>query len=162
MSYIALATTTLGSAASTITFSSIPATYRDLIVVSNFRWTSGFGFYLRLNGDTTSSYSQVRMFGQDSSGMSSAGSDNKILIGDLPFGSNTNGMNRIQIFDYSATDKHKTTLSTHGYDPNHVTYNTFTVAGRWAKTEAVNSVTLLDINSNVFQSGSTFSLYGVA
>ena len=56
--YTPLATVTLGTAASSVTFSSIPATYRDLILVVNAT-TSADGIpSLRFNGDSGNNYSE--------------------------------------------------------------------------------------------------------
>jgi hypothetical protein len=60
------------------------------------------------------------------------------------------------IMDYSATDKHKTSLI-------RVSAASRTVAAgmqRWATTDAITSVTLAFLVGN-YVAGSTFSLYGV-
>ena len=157
--YVPLATVTLTSTDSEIIFSSIPATYRDLIVVSSFTCSSSAsGLNGRFNSDTGNNYSYVRMWGENSSGFSSAATDTRNYLGDIP----TLGqvMNRWQIMDYSATDKHKTSLVLHAYAPT-VSYNNFTTANRWANTNAINTITLFP-TQGTFQSGSTFSLYGIA
>jgi len=68
---VALATTTLGSAASSITFGSIPATYRDLRIVVSVRSDSVNSPYaqcrLQFNADTGSNYPTVEMTGDGSS-----------------------------------------------------------------------------------------------
>jgi hypothetical protein len=105
--YTALANITLGSSASSVTFSSIPATYRDLIIVCDTFASGQSSIDGRLNGDTGNSYSTVRMFGTGSS----AGSDtyegitNRYAVG---ITNTTRTTQIIQIMDYSATNKHKT------------------------------------------------------
>jgi len=50
--YEPIATTTLGSNQTTITFSSIPSTYTDLVIVSNMGTTTASYPFIRFNGDT--------------------------------------------------------------------------------------------------------------
>lgn len=160
--YIPLATVTLGSSASSVTFSSIPATFRDLVVVTNLlsATVDGCDFAMRVNGDTGSNYSFVRMFG----GAAATGSDSSASAtntsGGFGIGNNTTTPAAviIQIMDYSATDKH-TTFLTRLND----TARSFTAAfaSRHANTAAVTSVQVLTTVSN-FGAGSTFNLYGIA
>jgi hypothetical protein len=67
--YKALATVTLGSSAATVTFGSIPAIYRDLVVVFNggVVGTSNVNIFVAYNLDTTNAnYSAVQMSGTGS------------------------------------------------------------------------------------------------
>jgi hypothetical protein len=59
--YIPLATVTLGSADSSVTFSSIPATYRDLILVLNGTRSTTSGVRARANADAGANYPMVYM-----------------------------------------------------------------------------------------------------
>jgi hypothetical protein len=155
--YIPLATVTLGTATASVTFSNIPASpYRDLILIQNLGTsTSPDDVLCRLNGDTGSNYTWVRMLASDSGTVSSTG-----VYQALPVqfsGVVSGGMAVFQLFDYSATDKHKTALSRAG-GPN---YNIVeAVASRWANTAAVTSMTLI-VDTGSLAAGSTFSLYGI-
>jgi hypothetical protein len=154
MSYVALATVTLGSAASTVTFSSIPATFKDLIVIVNGTTSTGINGSVYFNSDTTAAnYPYVRMWGDGSSPASSSGNN-------IWYDMQTNRtMLRIQIMDYSATDKHKTSLSRWDTAQN----LTGATAVRWANTNAINTLQFKDTNNAAtFSVGTTFSLYGVA
>jgi hypothetical protein len=62
-----------------------------------------------------------------------------------------------QIMDYSATDKHKTTLSR----GSGAGINAIAFAGRWANTAAVTTVSVVYPGGGQFTVGSTFSLYGI-
>jgi hypothetical protein len=159
--YKPLATVTLGSAASTVTFGSIPAIHRDLVLVFSGSATSnGSGASFRLNGDTGNNYGQVRALGIGST-ISSAYSGG----GNLAFLNSNEGLGiaisnvTLQIMDYSATNKHKTTLNRNN---NNNTLGTHVemIAGRWFNTAAVTSITIS--GSINFATGSTFSLYGIA
>ena len=153
--YTPLATVTLGSTASSVTFSSIPATYRDLIVVwdGTISSPSSTTISFRFNGDTGANYSSVYMFG---SGASTASGTN--LPNGMAFQQGAGGViNAIAtVMDYSATDKHKTWLSRSNSTADLV----MAWAGRWANTAAITSVALIP-SSSTFASGNTFSLYGV-
>ena len=153
--YVALATTTLGASASSVTFSSIPASYRDLVLVADGTTAASDGYVvLQFNGDTGSNYSNVFMTGFGSTTESIASTNTSIrraLMG--------NSQSNIiwQLLDYSATDKHKTVLSRSGSNGS---TNVAAAAGRWANTAAVTSIAISS-ESSTFSSGSTFSLYGI-
>lgn len=155
MSYIALATTTLGSAAATVTFSSIPATYKDLVVVMGSRASAGQQANLRLNSSSASIYSEVVMLGFSGGAISytSSGTSFTQIL------NNTSGDTTIiNIMDYSATNKHKTVLMR----TNSSGASTMAQAGRWASTDAINTVSLEMQGGATFSIGSVLSLYGVA
>jgi hypothetical protein len=155
--YVPLATVTLGSSAATITFSSIPATYRDLVLIGNFIPTLNpvtDSFYILLNGDTGNSYSYVRMVGTGSAASSYATSGADTVANSIGVMTYQWGNVAVSLQDYSATDKHKTWLSRSSFG-----WST-AIAGRWANTNAVNSVTI-KTQGTTFQVGSTFSIFGV-
>jgi hypothetical protein len=150
--YVALANVTLGSTASSVTFSSITGAYRDLILVFNFQGT-GSGFCsLTLNGDT-SNFSRVTAFGNSGAVSSGTASDSNFAA----FTSSFNNLATLQFMDYSATDKHKTILGRTGTGTDEVMMNTI----RWASTAALTSITI-NTPSADFAAGSTFALYGIA
>jgi hypothetical protein len=165
--YTPLATVTLGSATSSVTFSSIPATYRDLIIVVNGRSTeSGTNLDTvggRFNGDAGSNYSYVGMNAGDSGSPSSnSGTTTNFQGGRLATsngGRTAFGVCVIQILDYSATDKHKTVLSRGASQTEAVAVDAN--ASRWANTAAVTSVLLRTAQGANYVAGSTFDLYGV-
>jgi len=155
--YTPLATITLGSSASSVTFSSIPATYRDLILVMNFSETStGGDIRLRYNGDTGSNYSQVYMESTGSSALSGSGTYAFHYLNQRSRNSGIRIADIIQVMDYSATDKHKTALGR----LNNETQDLSAYAYRWANTAAITSIEVLE-SSVSFTAGSTFNLFGV-
>lgn len=152
---VSLATTTLGSAASTVTFGSIPGTYRDLRLVIQGSASTSTSTRLRLNGDTGSNYSKVRMYGAGGSAGSDSNTDAFLDISNMTTGSGY--MATIDFMDYSATDKHKTLLArTQESDISAV----LATAARWASTSAVTTILVYPGTGN-YAAGSTFSLYGV-
>jgi hypothetical protein len=157
----AIATVTLQSASSTITFSGIPNIYRDLILVGNYGATSsGAGLsQVQFNSDVGNNYHDVWMANRSDTGGPVSGVNsgvNSIRLYRNEFDANTLSHPMImQVLDYSATDKHKTCLIRNGT----VTVNTtIATAARWANSAAINSVTIF--TPNTFLAGSTFSLFG--
>jgi hypothetical protein len=151
--YKPLATVTLGSSASTVTFSNIPATYRDLIFVLSGIVSAGGGEVIRVNfnGDTTSgNYSAVLANGTGSTANSATEARRFGLI----YASRSQTV--ASFMDYSATDKHKTYLSRTGGASNVLEV----IAGRWANSAAITSIRVFT-DANGFASGTTLSLYGV-
>jgi hypothetical protein len=155
--YVSLATITLGSADSEIIFSSIPATYRDLVLVAEYKnSTTVTAARIRFNSDTGSNYSNVWMGGSGSTAFSSTTGGSGLIIADANTTNTT--MSMTQIMDYSATDKHKTTLSR----GSGAGINAIAFASRWANTAAVTTVSVVYPGGGQFTVGSTFSLYGIA
>ncbi len=154
MSYVALATVTLGSAAATVTFSSIPATYRDLILVINGRVGANSNMVFYYNSDQNNG-SAVWMTGNGSSASSST--INFMFAGTWNANQDSNAI--IQIMDYAQTDKHKTALVRSNQPAD---TGTWALANRWASTNAITSVIIDPTGGNTMTAGTTLSLYGVA
>jgi hypothetical protein len=152
--YEPIATSTLGSAAATVTFSSIAATYTDLkVVISGSVTTGGPNIYLQYNGDTASNYSQTILYGDGSSTGSFRNTNNtKQVIGDA---NTTIGTTIADIMNYSNTTTYKTNLAR-----NSMSAYVEAWVGLWRSTSAINSV-LIGVTSSTFIAGSTFTLYGI-
>ena len=154
--YTAIASITLGATSTSIDFANIPATYRDLVLVYRGTTGSADGVFCRVNGDTGSNYSLVRMGGNGTSPFGSTATTTYLPM--LYSGSPVTGMSILQIMDYSATDKHKTALTSSsgaGYGIVEA------LASRWANTAAIYSLTLATTGS-AFQVGTIASIYGIA
>jgi hypothetical protein len=151
--YDLIASNVLGSSASSVTFSSIPATYRDLVVVVTGKRTSGADYMgIEFNEDFSDNYFNVRMYGDGSSATSQSFSG--YSSGRAVDYMNTNfGLSIIHIMDY-AQSKHKTILAR-----GNSTSLVYSAANRWANTAAITSLTLR--NGGSFDTGSSFYLYGI-
>ena len=150
---------TLSSASASVTFSSIPSGYRDLVLVFEVKGATTNAYTgLRFNGDSGSNYSYVNMRGNGSSALSNSGTLNNAAVGAVfSEASTTEAATAIvQIMDYSATDKH-TTLLTRDKSVGIVSAS----AVRWANTAAVTSIQILDTGGANYAAGSTFSLYQI-
>ena len=151
-----LATTTLSSSASSVTFGSIPSGYRDLVLIVEAlgNASSAANALVTFNSDSGSNYPYVGMSGNGSTAISFTGTSTSIS----GFGSDgtTRVLSLFQINDYSATDKHKTVL-VRANRPDSVVQAR---AARWANTSAITTVTITDNLANGYSVGSTFSLWG--
>jgi hypothetical protein len=153
--YLPLATVTLGSSASSVTLSNIPATYRDLVLVTNgLSSAAGNEIFARFNGDSGNNYTFVQMYGTGTNALSNSGTNSWAGAGRQ----GTSAASSVwTILDYSATDKHKTMLIRGDLPSQYTTAQ----AQRWASTAAVNTIALTPGSGN-FVAGATFNLYGIA
>lgn len=152
--YTSLATTTISSNTSSVTFGSIPSTFKDLILVIDGNSNIASNAYLYFNGDNTNgNYTNIYALGNGSSGVSGADSIGAYIGG--IYGANKT-VNIIQIMDYSSTNKHKIRLNRMSVPGDQATM----VATRWANTAAVTSLRFT-LGSNTISSGTTLSLFGV-
>ena len=157
--YDLLDSVTLSSSASSVTFSSIDQSYRDLVLVSaNIRSSTGGTFQFQLNGDTANNYTWMYISGTGSSASAAAagGNQNRIILNGGGMDNTGPLMAVLKILDYSATDKHTSCLIRSG---NNTNFAVSAYAGRWANTAAVTSIRLF---GGSFNSGCTFHLYGIA
>jgi hypothetical protein len=159
--YTALANITLGSTASSVTFSSIPATYRDLVVVVRGAMSGNASILMRFNGDSGSNYPNVFMRGQSSGTQSNTYTPTYVALAISAVGTGNEFTAIAQVMDYSATDKHKTTLNRSGYTNDIGSSVVEATAVRWANTAAITSIAITT-STSTFGAGSTFALYAIA
>ena len=155
--YEPIATTTLGSAQSTVTFSSITGTYTDLVIIANTKNTANSGdeVGIQFNSDTGSNYSRTRLFGDGSSVAS--GRSTNTNKGALGINDTSNFVPIIaNVQNYANSTTNKTVISrgnSGGYASAYVSL--------WRNTAAITSITLLPDSGTTFTSGCSFTLYGI-
>lgn len=161
--YTPLANITLTTAVNGVTFSSIPATYRDLVIVFTGTTSATSQPKLRINGLTSTTYQHVRISGDGTSATSgptggSVGSS--IFLGTLASSTTTNAVQCvINIFDYAQTNKHKTLT----FRTDSATTATEAGVGRYPATNAVTNFLIFNGGAGTnWAIGSTFALYGIA
>jgi len=155
--YEPIATTTLGSATNTTTFSSISGSYTDLILVVGAIATGDLQINCRVNGDTGTNYSTTYLAGNGTSAASSRQSNATFMGTDYYFSLTTNGGATIlQFQNYSNSTTYKTMLSR----SNAADKGTNATVSLWRNTAAITSITLYTTANN-FNTGSTFTLYGI-
>jgi len=160
--YEPIATATASGSTNTVTFSSIPSTYTDLVLVTSIRST-GASFSqtrIRYNGDSGSNYSGTVLLG-DGSAASSYRETNatEMLVAYDALSGNPSGFfspTIINIMNYANTTTYKTLLARNSNALGNAMADVF----MWRSTAAINSVSIITANAN-FETGSTFTLYGV-
>ena len=146
---------TLGSSASTVTFSSL-GSYQDLVLIVQGTHNSASSSidYLTFNGSASTYASMSNYAGTGGSTAVAATYSTAYLqinnVGTDPF------MIYADIFNYRATDTEKHYISRGSSGPRSYDMN----AGRWTSTSAVTSVEVNTLSG--FSSGTTFNLYGIS
>jgi hypothetical protein len=148
---------TTGTGATSVTLSSIPATYTDLILIMNGTASSATNVYVRFNGDTGSNYSSTRITGNGSSASSDRNSNYTSLQSFFGYYDTTVGTTLMQVMNYANTTTYKTALARYNYTTNEVS----AAVGLWRSTSAINSITILTSNAATFPTSTTFTLYGI-
>ena len=160
--YEPIATTTLGTAASTITFSSIAATYTDLrvVLISSTATAGNTVNYLRFNSDTGTNYSSTWLTGDGSTAASSSESSATFIRGGENANNTDAGLSFItyDVFSYAGSTN-KTALVTNSRD-NNGSGSTYRIVGLWRNTAAINTVTIASSAGN-YKIGTTATLYGI-
>jgi hypothetical protein len=159
---------TLGSAAASVTFSSIPATYTDLVLRMSGRSDSGSNqtdFYVTLNSDTASNYSTVTLRGEGNAAYSDIFSNITPLFRDtFIVGGNATAstFGSAEMYIPSYTVSQNKPISVMSVTENNIASTVRMVAGAslWRNNSAINSIKIETIGSNMV-SGSSFYLYGI-
>lgn len=152
--YTLINSTTLTTATASVSFSSIPGTYTDLIVVIGGSQSVATNTNMRLNGDTGNNYSDTAITGNGSSASSGRNSNQPYFwFGVMGTGESTA---LFHIMDYANTTTNKTVL----HRMNNAGGFVQAFVGLYRSTSAITSVTFLP-NAGNFNSGSTFKLYGI-
>jgi hypothetical protein len=154
--YEPIATTTLGSATASVTFSSIVSTYTDLVIVVASVATSGANncrYYY--NGDNSSGfYSRTSLTGNGTSALSGRGTGSNYNF--AAYATTTQSINIINIFNYASTNVFKTSVIRGGAADD----STLTRVNLWRNTNAITSITV-DTDGSTWVAGSVFTLYGI-
>lgn len=160
--YTAIATQTLASAASSVTFNSIPSGYTDLVLVVSINQATGSpqNMLMRFNGDTSSNYSETILDGTGSAAESVRNSNATFMQMDRYGYAPSTGFNVTiaNIMNYANTTTYKTVLSR----SNNATSGVDAMVHLWRSTSAISSIYLYSGSGGNWAVGSTFSLYGVA
>ena len=160
--YEPISTNTLGSATNSVTFSSIPSTYTDLVLVCTGTNSSGFdGIDIRVgNGsvDTGSNYGMVAVNGNGTNAQSFRDVNNTSMTNMGITGSSTRQASILHFMNYANTSMFKAVLG-------RSSIKDFRVAGLgaiWRSTSAINTIQLRSDNASYnFTVGSTFTLWGI-
>ena len=159
--YEPIATQTLSSGATSVTFSSISQSYTDLVLVCSAQGTNATDtLTLVFNGDTANNYSVTRLSGDGSSAGSQRYSNQpSMAIADYMPNSTYFFPVIAQIQNYSSGSVYKSVLSRTNAADNWVA----AIVGMWRSTTAITSISVREAGGIVnLKAGSTFTLYGIA
>ena len=170
-SYESIATVTVGSGgSSTISFTSIPSTFKHLeirAIARDARAISGANpINMSFNSDTTyTNYRQHYLYGDGST----AGAGTLQASGSYASGGDSAGastaasifaVNIISILDYTNTNKNKVSRVLHGIDTNGGGQIVLD-SSLWLNTAAITQIDLTAKSSTGFVQYSQFALYGI-
>jgi len=160
-----ISTVTTSASQATVTFSSIPGTFKDLILVVNARGTASttaVNVLLRMNGDTGANYSYERInpFG---SAFAAAGTSMEVATINAATALANRGTSfEAAVFNYADTLFHRQMTCFQYMGVTNTASNFFqtSTGGFWNNT--TNAITQLDLllSSGAFVDGSIVSLYG--
>ena len=150
--YDPIATQTASGSQATITFSSIPQTYTDLVFVFNGAGSAG-NIYINLNNDTTQgNYTITRLYGDGTNPSSDRTASFLMSIG----AASNRTVSIVNIMNYSNSTTFKTAL----FRLNPTAAYVAAEAALWRNTAAVDRLDIVSSSGN-FATGSTFTLYGI-
>jgi hypothetical protein len=164
--YTLIASSTVGSGGvSSVTFSSIPSTYTDLIVKMTCRFDQPYdaaNLNIRFNGDSAANYSTRRLKGTGSAAQSDNTSAATQMVFNYGAGNNltANTFNNGEMYIPNYTSSNYKSVSSDVVTENNATA-AYTVlqAGLWSNTAAITSIAI-GSDGNWVQY-STFYLYGI-
>ena len=163
--------TELGTSATSVSFTSIPATYDHLVLISSARsdasaYTSFMNF--QVNGDTGSNYSRQALSANTGTLTSVSGTGGTVWTYNyLPAASalaNTFSLTETWLMNYSNTSNYKQIYSKNAGTNNSTTDSQWgirTSSGVWSSTAAINRVDALQSGGDDFVQYSSFTLYGI-
>ena len=157
--YEKVLTYTAPSAQTSYTFSTIPSTYTDLVLVMSYSLSvGGSSTFMRFNGDTASNYSDTYIANATSG--RDASSANGIRFAGVSSGTGAGAMRSTiaSIQNYANATTYKTVLSRDAQAADEVA----SVVGLWRGTPAaITSIYLWSGGGASFNTGATFTLYGI-
>lgn len=158
-----IATTVIGTATSSVTFSSIPQTYKHLQIRVLNRNTTGYDAFdlITLNSTATRTHYLLGINNQALSG-----TNTNSIFGPAAYGNASGwdsrifGVGIIDILDYTNTNINKTVRTLTGVDGNAAGGLVALNSGYAATTSAVTTITITSQGTN-FGQYSSFALYGI-
>ena len=159
--YEKIATTTLGSASSSVSFTSISGAYTDLrIIIVTGQTPLNNAISWQYNSDTGTNYSNTALLGNGTSAFSTRASTQPRITGFGDLGSSAlSSLIKIDINNYSNTTTYKTALTRFDSIPKG---RTAAVVSLWRSLSAITSIAFsFENGSDTFPTGSTFTIYGI-
>jgi len=171
--YTLIQKTTLNASAASITFSSIPQTFTDLVVMMSVRSANAADrveLYLTVNSDTAANYSSRRIQGYDSSSVLSAASSSVAPTSNASFGRITGATSTASTFsnvslyipNYTSSNQKSMSIDWNQENNSSTSWSVGASAVLYSGTAAITSLSFSVESSGTFAQYSSVSLYGVA
>jgi hypothetical protein len=159
VTYDAIKTYTFATNGTTLSWTSIPNTYTDLVLVGYVKNTTGNNYetFITYNGDTAGHYSQGFVINYNAA-LQAGQNLNINQLRPFKSGNSQWSSNQMNIMDYSATNKFKTSIGRTGDG----TFATMLINGMWRSTSAINRIDITAESGSSFVAGTKFDLYGIA
>ena len=159
--YSLIASTTIsGTSTITFTFSSIPQTFTDLVLICDAKASNGAAIGISPNS-ATGTFSGTYLYGNGTSAASNRRSNatsSFLYIGYNFNLTSSNGGNCIAHFmDYANTTTYKTVLSRYNVPAS----GTEAGVSLWQNTAAITSLSIVCNDPYYWLAGTTFKLYGI-
>lgn len=167
-SYESIQTYTLGSSQSSVTFSSIPSTYKHLqvrILVRSDRSAGTDILSVRMNSDSSGIYTDHLLYGDGASALTDqdigATKINLHRVASAANSSNIFSAYVIDILDYANTNKNKSVRALGGFDANG-SGRINLGAGLYRSTSAISTLAFSSVEyAGNWVANSSFALYGI-
>ena len=161
--YTLIASNTVGSGgAASISFSSIPSTYTDLLVKISTRDNTGsFNDMLLTFNGSASGYTNRLLYGSGTgSGSTSSGTTSIPIIANDGASNTSNTFSNSEIYVPNYAGSNYKSVSIDAVSENNTaTAYAYLIAGLWSNTAAINQITIT--SANTFVQYSTAYLYGI-
>jgi hypothetical protein len=170
VAYALISTTILGSNTASVTLSSIPATYKHLRLIitgrSSFANTGTSNVFMRMNGDSSSSYWHHLLEVQSSSAYNSnpGSTQTQARIGITSQNNTTAGYwggIQLEMPDYTSTNKYRVARVSSRMDTDTGTAFMDYGSALYLSTAALSSMTFY-LDQGDWLAGSRFSIYGMS
>jgi hypothetical protein len=162
-SYESIQTVPVTTSQSSISFTTIPSTYKHLqIRATYFNSASIVDMKATFNSDTAANYSIHYLYGTGSAVAAAAAANaSYALAGVTGAASNQGaGVAIVDILDYADTNKFKTVRTLTGLDTNSTTCFIALESGAWRSTSAITRIDISPSSGTISQY-SSFALYGI-
>jgi hypothetical protein len=162
--YVAIDTKTITSTVQAVTFTSIPQTYTDLVLVASPKCDGTRDLQIRVgNGtlDTGSNYSATAIWANNANTTgSNRNSSATYMYSNYYAGATATEGENVRTYhfnNYSNTNKFKSVLSR----SSTASLGVDLLVGTWRSSSAINTLSMFPLSGDIV-AGSTFTLYGIA
>jgi hypothetical protein len=155
------------STAVNFTFSSIPQTHTDLLLVFSCRTNLGLSFddtSIRINGDSSNSYTNRTLRSREGATTPIGGTGNRLDVyesSSTSAAANTFGSGKFYIPNYTLSGNKSISAEGFSGNTNISLIQGGLTAGLWTGNAPVTSITLFSANGTSFVQNSSATLYGI-